>query len=173
MFLCDDCHRTCGCFAFAQSRGGCENCRKIAVCVDCHSDALLPEPPPTAPAVPSPSDQGLPQMSQSVPLSRPIVDELRAALAPFALMHREDSDPKEHACVRGVASDMTVITSGDFERAASAFKAGRYEAGDEDVSGDPEPATPLCRCGHDTSPFGAIFVDRTTLTPPPRPFLLT
>lgn len=40
-----------------------------------------------------------------------------AALEPFARMHREGSDPTEHACVRGISSDMTVVTSGDFERA--------------------------------------------------------
>lgn len=44
-------------------------------------------------------------------------DEFLAALEPFARMHREGSDPNEHACVRGTSSDMTVITSGDFKRA--------------------------------------------------------
>ena len=44
--------------------------------------------------------------------------DVRAALLPFARMHRDGTDPKEHACVRGVASDMTVITSGDFAKAA-------------------------------------------------------
>lgn len=46
-------------------------------------------------------------------------NELRMALEPFAAMHREGSDPHELACQRGVASDMTVLTSGDFERAAT------------------------------------------------------
>lgn len=44
-------------------------------------------------------------------------DELIRALSPFANMHRKGGDPNEHACVRGISSDMTVITSGDFARA--------------------------------------------------------
>lgn len=35
-------------------------------------------------------------------------------LRPFALMERIGSDPEELACVRGTASDMTVLTSGNF-----------------------------------------------------------
>ena len=45
----------------------------------------------------------------------------RAALRPFAAMDRDGCDPTEHACVRGIASDMTVITSGDFCRARQAL----------------------------------------------------
>jgi hypothetical protein len=50
------------------------------------------------------------------------IAELEKALKPFADMHRPGTDPKELACSRGVASDMTILTSGDFERAASALK---------------------------------------------------
>lgn len=46
------------------------------------------------------------------------LEEARKALLPFARMHRKDSDPKEVACSRGAASDMTMITSGDFAEAA-------------------------------------------------------
>lgn len=46
------------------------------------------------------------------------VEALRAALVPFAEMHRESSAPDELACQRGTASDMTVLKSGDFARAA-------------------------------------------------------
>lgn len=47
-----------------------------------------------------------------------IIEFYHKALEPFALMHREGSDPNEVACIRGVASDMTMITSGDFAEAA-------------------------------------------------------
>ena len=40
------------------------------------------------------------------------------ALRPFAAMSREGTDPKEVAVTRGYASDMTIVTSGDFDRAA-------------------------------------------------------
>lgn len=36
MFLCDNCHRGCGCFAL-RSYGRCENCREAAQCSDCHT----------------------------------------------------------------------------------------------------------------------------------------
>ena len=45
-------------------------------------------------------------------------EKLVNALRPFAAMHREGTDPKEVAVTRGYASDMTVITSADFDRAA-------------------------------------------------------
>lgn len=60
---------------------------------------------------------------QNVAALRSQVKALREALKPFASMHRDGSDPKELACVRGVASDMTVITSGDFERADAALRS--------------------------------------------------
>ena len=47
------------------------------------------------------------------------IKELEEALKPFAKMHREGTDPSEIACQRGVASDMTIITSQDFAFAAS------------------------------------------------------
>ena len=48
--------------------------------------------------------------------------KLLQALEPFAKMHRKDSDPHELACERGVASDKTMIFSGDFEWAAEVMK---------------------------------------------------
>jgi hypothetical protein len=48
--------------------------------------------------------------------------ELREALEPFARMHREDCDLSELACQRGIASDMTIITSRDFARAFEALR---------------------------------------------------
>lgn len=52
---------------------------------------------------------------------------LREALAPFAAMHREGTDPTELASVRGIASDMTTITSGDFAKAFAALQEARHE----------------------------------------------
>jgi hypothetical protein len=48
---------------------------------------------------------------------------LEEALNPFALMHREGTDPSECACQRGIASDLTMITSRDFARAAESLKS--------------------------------------------------
>jgi hypothetical protein len=45
-----------------------------------------------------------------------LVDALDA-LRPFAAMHREGTPPDEVAVVRGWASDMTMLTSADFQRA--------------------------------------------------------
>jgi hypothetical protein len=52
------------------------------------------------------------------------------ALRPFALMHRLGSDSKEVACMRGAASDMTVVTSADFEAAFNLL----LELGDADFA---------------------------------------
>ena len=46
------------------------------------------------------------------------VREMEKALRPFAEMDRPGCDLKELACSRGIASDMTIITSKDFRRAA-------------------------------------------------------
>ena len=46
---------------------------------------------------------------------------LVAALRPFAEMDRADCNLNEVACRRGAASDLTIITSGDFRRAAEAL----------------------------------------------------
>lgn len=43
------------------------------------------------------------------------------ALKPFAAMDRPGCDPKELAVKRGIASDMTFLTSGDFKAAADAI----------------------------------------------------
>jgi hypothetical protein len=37
MFLCEKCHKDCGCFTMSGSYGPCEGCRKVANCVDCHA----------------------------------------------------------------------------------------------------------------------------------------
>jgi hypothetical protein len=50
------------------------------------------------------------------------VERLRDALAPFAAMHREGSDPKEMACKRGYASDATYLFSEDFSNAYDALR---------------------------------------------------
>ena len=47
------------------------------------------------------------------------IKELEEALQPFAWMHRSGTDPNELACIRGTASDMTMLPSGDFARAAT------------------------------------------------------
>lgn len=49
-------------------------------------------------------------------------EELIKALKPFAAMHREGCLLTEVACIRGVASDMTMITSEDFANAYNALK---------------------------------------------------
>jgi len=36
MFLCDDCHKDCGCFCLSRSYGPCEGCKKTSSCADCH-----------------------------------------------------------------------------------------------------------------------------------------
>jgi hypothetical protein len=58
------------------------------------------------------------------------VPKLTEALRPFATMHRIGSDPSEVACQRGTASDLTIITSGDFQRAYEALPL-------KDDEGDP------------------------------------
>ncbi|KKL19332.1 hypothetical protein LCGC14_2466540 [marine sediment metagenome] len=47
------------------------------------------------------------------------IRQLVKALAPFAKMDRggEDADLFEVVCQRGTASDLTLLTSGDFRRA--------------------------------------------------------
>ena len=47
-----------------------------------------------------------------------VIMELQQGLAPFAAMYRPNTDLKEVACQRGTASDLTIITSGDFAVAA-------------------------------------------------------
>lgn len=42
MFLCDDCHKGCTCFAFSKSYGSCEGCGKMRVCLDCHGSSKPP-----------------------------------------------------------------------------------------------------------------------------------
>ena len=46
---------------------------------------------------------------------------LRDALKPFAAMDRPDCDLSELSCQRGIASDMTIITSRDFRNARAAL----------------------------------------------------
>lgn len=53
------------------------------------------------------------------------IEQLETALIPFARMHRDGVNSDDVACVRGVASDMTLITSRDFERAHEALTAGK------------------------------------------------
>ena len=50
------------------------------------------------------------------------LETLRSALLPFAEMDRENGDLNEVACQRGTASDLTILTSGDFRRAAVVFR---------------------------------------------------
>lgn len=50
------------------------------------------------------------------------LEQLRSALLPFAEMDRENGDLNEVACQRGTASDLTILTSGDFRRAAVVFR---------------------------------------------------
>lgn len=45
------------------------------------------------------------------------IARLEKALKPFAEMDREDCDLQETACRRGTASDLTILTSGDFRTA--------------------------------------------------------
>jgi len=60
-----------------------------------------------------------------VEISRPVLSalvECAEALKVFAEMDRVGDDLGELACQRGIASDMTILTSGDFRRAALALK---------------------------------------------------
>lgn len=57
------------------------------------------------------------------------VGVLGMALKPFAKMHREGCDLNELACSRGVASDLTIITSGDFANASAALAESATERG--------------------------------------------
>lgn len=50
------------------------------------------------------------------------------ALRPFAEMDREGCDLHEIACERGVASDLTIITSGDFRHATEALALANGQA---------------------------------------------
>jgi len=50
------------------------------------------------------------------------LERLRSTLLPFAEMDRENGDLNEVACQRGTASDLTILTSGDFRRAAVVFR---------------------------------------------------
>lgn len=53
------------------------------------------------------------------------VSKLLAALEPFARMDRTGRDVvsfDEVACQRGVASDLTILTSGDFRKAAQVIR---------------------------------------------------
>jgi hypothetical protein len=50
------------------------------------------------------------------------LEQLRSTLLPFAEMDRENGDLNEVACQRGTASDLTILTSGDFRRAAVVFR---------------------------------------------------
>lgn len=62
--------------------------------------------------------KGTPQAAAErllVPAS--LLGEALEALKPFAAMHREGTPPEEVAVVRGVASDLTMLTSADFQRA--------------------------------------------------------
>ena len=54
-----------------------------------------------------------------------LLDKAIEALRPFAAMHREGCDPNEVACKRGTASDMTMLTSSDFQRASKVL--AKYE----------------------------------------------
>ena len=52
-----------------------------------------------------------------------IFSDVIDVLKPFAAMHRPYSDPSELGCIRGTASDRTIIISKDFERANECLKA--------------------------------------------------
>lgn len=52
----------------------------------------------------------------------PYLQQLRSALLPFADMDREGCDLTEIACQRGTASDITILTSADFRRAAEVLR---------------------------------------------------
>lgn len=65
-----------------------------------------------------------------------VLRRFRDALLPFALMHRVGSDPEELACVRGASSDMTVLTSGDFENAFALLLDIGGEAFSARIEGD-------------------------------------
>lgn len=56
---------------------------------------------------------------------------LEAALRPFAEMDREDCDLAEVACMRGVASDMTIIISNDFRKARALLEQQTGLQGEE------------------------------------------
>ena len=58
------------------------------------------------------------------------VEQLRSTLLRFAEMDRENGDLNEVACQRGTASDLTILTSGDFRRAAVIFRETDPQKGD-------------------------------------------
>lgn len=51
------------------------------------------------------------------------IQELEAALKPFAAMHREEYTKDEIVLMRGIAEDMTVLHSHDFANAAVVLAA--------------------------------------------------
>lgn len=65
-----------------------------------------------------------------------VINTLRQALKPFAAMDRPNCDLNEIACHRGVASDMTILTSADFRRAAEALELTEIPVGAVRAKGD-------------------------------------
>lgn len=55
------------------------------------------------------------------------LETLRSALLPFAEMDRVNGDLNEVACQRGTASDLTILTSADFRRAAVVFRETTHQ----------------------------------------------
>jgi hypothetical protein len=55
-------------------------------------------------------------------ISSEVYERICDALKPFADMHRKDCDLNETALQRGTSSDLTVLTSRDFETAFNLLK---------------------------------------------------
>jgi hypothetical protein len=53
-----------------------------------------------------------------------LIEAMRAALLPFAMMSRNHDDKNEIACSRGCAGDRTIVTSQDWTLAAEALANG-------------------------------------------------
>lgn len=73
-------------------------------------------------------DKAIEALSHTLAAAQERDRKLREALRPFADMHRDGCDLNEISCVRGHASDMTILRSGDFKRAADALESPQASA---------------------------------------------
>lgn len=67
------------------------------------------------------ADRRIAQLEAQLAAANARIEQLEDALRPFAAMDRLDCDLSKVACIRGTASDLTLITSGDFRKAADAL----------------------------------------------------
>lgn len=94
----------------------------LVECTDCAAAVIFDSRPHAAYRVAT-YEEAIAAWNRRVSSGERELTTLREALEPFAAMDRTTCDLKEYACVRGIASDMTVITSGDFRNAAKVLEA--------------------------------------------------